>query len=321
MLAPFLSLVLLAPAPVRHFAVAQRYDVRALPAGTPQGKLFVPLPQDDPWQQVTALSIEGAPFEIVHDTAHGNEAALVNVLPGGANLIVSYEIRRRERAADVSLADGDKVPDGYADALQSDRRVPIDDRLRALAHELTAGAATPLARARAIYDYVLAHMRYDKSGKGWGEGDVRWACDEHRGNCTDFHSLLIGLLRASGIPARFQIGYAVPETAGGDLPGYHCWADFYLSGAGWVPVDASEAWKHPERRAYFFGHHDADRFALSMGRDLVFPGMAGGPLNFFVYPYLEIDGKAAPELLSRKTTFRELDLHASAAPAAGPRGG
>ncbi len=304
MLAPLaLAALLAAPPSERRFAVEQRYDVRAPPPG--EATLFVPIPQDDPWQQITGLSIEGAPFEIVHDATYGDAAARVRVPPAGARLVVRFEVRRRERSTDLSSADGSPAPDGYARSLEGDRRVQVDDRVRALAREVTAEAKGPLERARAIYGYVLAHMRYDKSGSGWGQGDLHWACDEKRGNCTDFHSLLIGLLRASGIPARFQIGYAVPEGHGGELPGYHCWADFYLSGAGWVPVDASEASLQPARRDYFFGHHDPDRFALSTGRDLVFPGMAGPPLNFFVYPYLELSGKPAPELVSRKTTWRE----------------
>src|SRR5260221_1440440 len=56
----------------------------------------------------------------------------------------------------------------------------------------------------------LSTMRYDKSGEGWGRGDEMWACDSKRGNCTDFHSVLIGMMRSSGIPARFEIG--VPRS-------------------------------------------------------------------------------------------------------------
>jgi len=57
------------------------------------------------------------------------------------------------------------------------------------------GSKTPLAKARAIYNYVIATMRYDKSGTGWGNGDAIWACTAKRGNCTDFHSLFIGMMR------------------------------------------------------------------------------------------------------------------------------
>ena len=59
-----------------------------------------------------------------------------------------------------------------------------------------------LQRARALYDYLLATMRYDKTGTGWGRGDAEWACDSKRGNCTDFHSLFMSMARSQHIPSR-----------------------------------------------------------------------------------------------------------------------
>jgi len=192
--------------------------------------------------------------------------------------------------------------------LAPDRLVPLDDRIRELARQVTRGERTPAARARAIYDYVVSTMSYDKSGTGWGNGDLRYACDMRKGNCTDFHALFIGLARASGIPARFEIGFPLPETPGaGEVAGYHCWAEFWLDGAGWVPVDCSEAQKHPERRDYFFGAHCENRVQLSVGRDLVLaPPQAGPPLNYFVYPYAEADGRPLTDLKER---FTYRDLH------------
>jgi transglutaminase-like putative cysteine protease len=98
----------------------------------------------------------------------------------------------------------------------------------------------------------------------------------------------------------------VPADAsgGGELAGYHCWAELYLDGAGWVPVDASEAWKHPDKRDYFFGHHDANRVQLTTGRDVTLPGMrAPTPLNFIVFPYAEgADGK--PVEVARTSSWK-----------------
>jgi transglutaminase-like putative cysteine protease len=85
-------------------------------------------------------------------------------------------------------------------------------------------------------------MHYDKSGEGWGRGDAVWGCDSKRGNCTDFHSVFIGMMRSSGIPARFEIGFPLPEgKTKGDIPDYHCGSEVYIQGIGWIPVDASEA--------------------------------------------------------------------------------
>ena len=47
------------------------------------------------------------------------------------------------------------------------------------------------------------------TGTGWGPGDAIWACDNKRGNCTDYHSLLIERLRAAlpvSVPLRDRDG-------------------------------------------------------------------------------------------------------------------
>jgi len=177
--------------------------------------------------------------------------------------------------------------------LEPDRLVPLNGVIAQLAQEHTTGDSSPIVKARHIYDYVVSTMKYDKSGDGWGRGDAVWACSSKRGNCTDFHSLFIGMMRSAGIPARFEIGFPIPETkTAGDIPGYHCWAEFYLQGSGWVPVDASEASKNPERRNYFFGATDANRVFFTYGRDLrLSPEQKGDPLNYFIYPYAELNGK------------------------------
>jgi transglutaminase-like putative cysteine protease len=174
-----------------------------------------------------------------------------------------------------------------------------------LSAQETHGVQDPLAKARAIYNYVVGTMRYDKSGNGWGNGDAIWACTAKRGNCTDFHSLFIGMMRAAGIPARFEIGFPLPpDQHDGAIPGYHCWAQFYVEPYGWIPVDASEAWKHPDKKDYFFGAHDYNRLQFSVGRDIrLNPPQQGDPLNYFIYPYAELDGK--PFAVESKFSFRD----------------
>jgi hypothetical protein len=59
-----------------------------------------------------------------------------------------------------------------------------------------------------------------------------------------------------------------------------------------VPIDASEADKHPELRETLFGTQPADRIKLSEGRDLrLGPHHRDDDLNYFVYPYAELGGK------------------------------
>jgi transglutaminase-like putative cysteine protease len=193
--------------------------------------------------------------------------------------------------------------------------VPLDGVIAELSAQETRGIQDPLEKARAIYNYVIATMRYDKSGTGWGNGDAIWACTAKRGNCTDFHSLFIGMMRAAAIPARFEIGFPLPaDQHDGAVAGYHCWAQFYVEPYGWIPVDASEAWKHPEKKNYFFGAHDDNRLQFTVGRDIrLDPPQRGDPLNYFIYPYAELDALRA---LSRSERKRLSNMRYSYCPSA-----
>jgi transglutaminase-like putative cysteine protease len=89
------------------------------------------------------------------------------------------------------------------------------------------------------------------------------------------------------------MGFSIPggDNAVEPIKGYHCWAYFWNDADGWVPVDISEADKAQEKAEYFFGTLDEHRFTMTGGRDLLLtPRPAAGALNFFIYPYAEVDG-------------------------------
>ena len=178
--------------------------------------------------------------------------------------------------------------------------------------ELIAGLKLPqagLGLGRRLYDRVDEHMTYDKSKPGYGRGDVNWACDSRFGNCTDFHSLFVSLARSQGLPARFEIGFPIPENReSGSIGGYHCWAYFFVENHGWVPIDISEADKQPDKKDYFFGNLTPDRVVFTTGRDIeLVPRQTGKPLNYFVYPYVEVNGKPWPrENMQTRFGFQEL---------------
>ena len=105
--------------------------------------------------------------------------------------------------------------------------VPVTGLPADLAVKVTLGKTQPLDKARAIYDYVFTTMRYDKTGTGWGHGDVLYACDAKKGNCTDFHSLFIAMARSQGIPGASRSDFPLPpDKHSAEIAGYHCWSDF-----------------------------------------------------------------------------------------------
>jgi transglutaminase-like putative cysteine protease len=288
----------------RHFTFHYAFTVRNLTTGN-KVRIWIPAAQSNAYQEVKVVTTRGdLPLRKNTESKYGNQLYYAETTSAQPELHfdVEYDVVRRERVAlgptaphttTVSLSSGEKQQD-----MQPDTLVPVTGLPADLAVKVTEGKPQPLDKARAIYDYVFTTMRYDKTGTGWGHGDVLYACDAKKGNCTDFHSLFIAMARSQGIPARFEIGFPLPpDKHSGEIAGYHCWSDFYIDGKGWIPVDISEAWKHPEKRDYFFGAHDVNRIQFSLGRDLrLNPAQDGKPLNYFVYPYVEVDGREFPNV-------------------------
>ena len=306
-----------APGPprTRNFHFEYKAVFRNIPAGVKTVDLWMPLAHTDEYQQIRNVQIDAPQGYRVETADHGNtmvHVRLENPQESTATIAIRLDATRMEhvqtRIASGPPLDRDEDPKKLAEYLKPDRLVPLDDQIRAWAREVVekANAHTDVEMARAIYNHIVATVKYDKTGKGWGRGDIYYACAERRGNCTDFHAIFIGYARAMGIPARFAIGFPLPADRGaGKIAGYHCWAEFYAKGIGWVPVDASEAGKDPSKREYFFGAHDENRIELSKGRDVILaPRQSSEPLNYFVYPYGESDGKPL-EAASYEVTYQD----------------
>jgi len=305
----------------RHFTFHYGFTVKNVPAGE-RVRVWIPAARSDDFQEVKVISANGdLKLKKTRESRFGNQmyyAESSKEKSPDLHFEVIYDVVRHERLtmgvarprlAEVQLKESDRKQ-----YLQPDKLVPVTGLPADLALKVTAGDSTPLEKARAIYDYVFTTMRYDKTGTGWGHGDVLYACDAKKGNCTDFHSLFIAMARSQGIPARFEIGFPLPpDRHSAEIAGYHCWSDFFEPQHGWVPVDISEAWKHQEKRDYFFGAHDVNRVQFTMGRDLrLSPAQDGPPLNYFVYPYVEVAGKEYPNV-SLAVSFADVDAGKTAA--------
>lgn len=295
-----------AASPTRTFRLDYAVEVGNLPPNSREVEVWLPLPQSDANQTVGTVRLDvPAPVELLRETEYGNSVLHARIpvkSPGAVTARLEATVSRREnagRAEPLDAATRERL-------LAPDRLVPTDGKIRALAQQATLGLRSETEKARGIYNYVTRTMAYDKTGMGWGRGDALYACDAKRGNCTDFHALIIGMARSIGLPARFSIGFSLPEKHGqGEIPGYHCWAEIYADGR-WIPVDSSEAAKNPLKRDYYFGHHDENRVQFTTGRDLkVDPAPAESPLNYLIYPVVQVDGKPLAEV---KTRFTFTDL-------------
>ncbi len=310
----------------RKFEFTYQITLKNLPANAQRVRVWIPVASSNANQTVELKAARGpVALRATRVPQYGDRLMYAEILhPNSptAEFTLAYEITRKEYSRGnfrslMKYNGADPLPKAVAFYLLPDHLVPVDGKIKTLADENTQGAQGPVEKAHALYDFVFHTLRYDKSGTGWGRGDSLWACDAKHGNCTDFHSLFISLARAEKIPARFDIGFPLPEgTHEGMVPGYHCWAEFWVEGAGWVPVDISEAWQTPAKHDYFFGTIDANRVQFSTGRDLTLaPKQDGPPVNYLVYPYVEVDGKPFDQM-EKRFSFHDL---ASAASGGAPR--
>jgi transglutaminase-like putative cysteine protease len=279
----------------QHARYSFEYRVEVVP---PDGRtvrhlrLWVPHPALTEDQRLLSADIDAPWTHRLTRDAFGNQMVYLEGtgLPPRP-LVMRFVIERAPSdglAADLAVA---RSPDDPERFRKPTRLVPLADTIRAIAEQESRGRTSDAEKVRAFYDYVVRNMRYDKSGTGWGRGDAVWACSNKRGNCTDFHSLLIAMALSQGIPARFIIGFPIPATGEeGEIPGYHCWAEYFDRDRGWVPLDSSEA-KKSGRPDDYFGKLPNDRIQFTIGRDLrLDPPQEGPPLNYFIYPYAEADG-------------------------------
>ncbi len=308
-----------APLATRNVELTYSAAIEGLPAAAKSVDLWLPVAQDCDGQVVPKVTVtypEGGAIAV--EPQYGNkiwhkrfEAPFDDDMTDGAlGAKIVFEIHRTETvvAEAKSLAKAPKriaVPASY---LESNRLIPIDsDPIVAIARDLHLEKDAPIPAARKIYDWLIDEFTYNWKAEGAGEGDVRWACDSKTGDCTDYHSMFLALCRNQGIPADHEFGFPIrTKNHEGKIASYHCWARFNVDGIGWIPIDASEADKHPELRDYNFGSLMADLMKFSHGRDVTLaPPQQGPPLNNFIHPYVEVDGKPH-EGVTYAVSFKDL---------------
>ena len=97
-----------------------------------------------------------------------------------------------------------------------------------------------------VAEYVRSQGVYDVNVAPYPSDDyaVYFLTQSHTGYCIHFATAAVALYRTLGIPARVCEGYLVNNTAPGSSvrvtgADAHAWAEVYLDGLGWVPVEVT----------------------------------------------------------------------------------
>jgi transglutaminase-like putative cysteine protease len=158
--------------------------------------------------------------------------------PGMINI---YHVRvKNSQDAFNTVVTGETYPPEVQIYLAPSAKIESDHpEIKAVAAEIAAGKDDPVAIAQAAAAWTARIVRYDPdlADRIWkGESQTRSALEtlrQKRGTCSEYANLFIAIMRSEGIPARFITGRIYEGS-------YHAWAEIWLAGQGWVPVETQK---------------------------------------------------------------------------------
>lgn len=263
-------------------------------------EMWCPVIGDGAFQRVLDVEVTSEdPYDLTREPEFGNLMLYSRLrLATAASWSIRYVVERRAigHAPDPARARPLATAQLFSRALIPEAHVDVDERTRTLAQDVVGPETNPLEQARRIYDYVTGAMDYDATKQSF-LGSTEHALTCSVGNCNDIHALFVSLCRSVDIPARFVLGQALelpqPGAQDCEVCGYHCWAEFFVAGLGWLPADASCATKYGTHG--LFANLQANHIAWSIGRDILLaPPQRAGRSLFFAGPYAESDGETHP---------------------------
>ncbi len=160
----------------------------------------------------------------------------------------------------------------YANYTKANSFLPADDPvIKETVARIIRRERNPYNKARRIYKYFLDEMEIIPSSPlNSGSSPVE-ALSKKKADTYDAAILFATLARACGIPAEPIAGIVIDSEQKSFL---HWWAQFYIEGFGWVPVDIGMAKGIPfdigisQKERYYFGNLDPFRVAFSYGEKI-----------------------------------------------------
>jgi hypothetical protein len=124
----------------------------------------------------------------------------------------------------------------------------------------------PYKCSELVYDYIISHYPW-AGAREYSTIDCipEYVINERHGDCGQVALLYISLMRTLGIPARWESGWMLHPGE----KNLHDWAEVYIEGVGWVPVDVSfgryTRSADPRVTNFYSTGMDAHRFVSNRG--------------------------------------------------------
>lgn len=274
-------------------------------------KLWIPYPISNEDQTITKVQVSGnyKTSAVYTDNKFQTPMLFAKWEKGASSRILHFSfhvVRKEVIKNNFPSNEAAWSPADYAEYLAPSTWGHCNDDVKKLAEKITNGKKSVLAKAKTIYDWTCENTYRDPKTRGCGSGNVCELLKDPGGKCVDISSVFVALARAAGVPSREVFGIRLGKEPVVDITGWqHCWAEFFLPGYGWVPVDPADVrkmmLKHDlklgdakinEYRSYFWGGLDPYRVKLAQGRNLILnPPQKGGQINYLMYPFAQVGDK------------------------------
>ncbi|MHA1885227.1 MAG: transglutaminase-like domain-containing protein [Promethearchaeota archaeon] len=154
-----------------------------------------------------------------------------------------------------------------------------DLSLISLSNSVVLPSDNPVEKAEKINNWVSQNIVYDTQSQEMG---ALWAYNNLKGDCSEYSSLMITLLRIQNIPARKVTGFLISDNPAirpqvnktyefhvseseSNLLG-HAWVEYYVPDIGWIACDPT--WSSVTN---YFNRIDFLRFTRNVGANFFFP--------------------------------------------------
>lgn len=246
-------------------------DTNAVPPGK-KVRCWLPYPRTDHPRQrdVKLLSTSEPEYQLSPAACRHSTLYMEKLAVAGKPTVFSETFEYTSYGEWHSIRPEDVLPYDTTSSIykeytaEREKHVLFTPRLRQLADNLTKGESNPWLKARRIFRWINDHFPW-ASAREYStiENIPEYVVENRHGDCGQVSLLFITLCRLSGIPAHFQSGFMM-HPGGWNL---HDWAEIYLEGIGWVPVDQSfgvPAYaRNAEEEYFFFGGIDSWRMLVN----------------------------------------------------------
>ncbi len=263
-------------------------------------KLWMSIPTSDVSQDLMFSNIYPKPSEISEDIEQGNQIGIWSLIPeqDHLTLLVKMEISGESHPVLTNVNAADAKPYNKDSKLfkrftASGDWIDTEGAVLDKALSIVGDRTNPYLQAKAIFSWMNDNMTFAPANQA--ERSAKTTLLRRNGDCGQYSILFTAMCRSLEIPTRVVSGFWING-------GQHRWAEFYIEGEGWIPVDVAAAqvlmpdhviFSEAEKDSFlkqrkiatsdpewFFGNSPASLIRVTTGNNITVPSKTGKTVRF-----------------------------------------